>query len=85
MEGTPTLIGVVGARAAEAQNNRRTLMEYVQPSLDGTALCIRRHTVQVNNFELKPSYDQMIQNSVKFHGLFSEDPNLHIANFFRDL
>ena len=28
--------------AAGVQNNRRTLMEYAQPSIDGTASCIRK-------------------------------------------
>ena len=56
-------------------------MEYVQPSIDGTTSCIRKPPVQANNFELKPSYVSMIQNSVQFHGLSSEDPNLHIAYF----
>ena len=37
--------------------------------------------VHANQFELKPSYVNMIQNSVQFHGLSSEDPNLHIAYF----
>ena len=70
-----------GNGAARVQNNRRTLMEYAQPSIDGTASCIRKPAVQANNFELKPSYVNMIQNSVQFHGLPSEDPNLHIAYF----
>ena len=56
-------------------------MEYAQPFIDGTASCIRKPTVQANNFELKPSYVNMIQNSVQFHGLPSGDPNLHIAYF----
>ena len=68
------------AGAVEAQN-QRTLMEYAQPSIDGNASCIRKPTVQANNFELKPSYVNMIQNSVQFHGLPSGDPNLHIAYF----
>ena len=59
------------------------LMEYAQPSLDGTASCIRRPTVHANNFELKPSYVQIIQNSVQFHGLPSQDSNLYIANFLK--
>ena len=67
--------------AARVQNNRKTLMEYAQPSIDGTVSCIRKPAVQANNFELKPSYVNMIQNSVQFHGLPSEDPNLHIAYF----
>ena len=28
--------------AAGVQNNRRTLMEYAQPLIDGTASCIRK-------------------------------------------
>ena len=46
--------------AAGVQNNRRTLMEYAQPSINGTASCIRKPAVQANNFELKPSYVNMI-------------------------
>ena len=69
----------VGAEGVE--NPRRTLMEYAQPSIEGTASCIRKHAVHANQFELKPFYVNMIQNSVQFHGLPSEDPNLHIAYF----
>ena len=57
-------------------------MDYAQPSLIGTA-CIKRPSVQANNFELKMSYVQMICNSIQFHGVPSEDPNLHIANFLK--
>ena len=69
------------ARATKAQNHKRTLMKYAQPSIDGTASCIKKLVVQANNFELKPSYVSMIQNSVQFHGLPSEDLNLYIAYF----
>ena len=48
------------ARATGAQNNRMTLMEYAQPSIDETASCIRKPAVQANNFELKPFYVNMI-------------------------
>ena len=92
MDETPTLraanIERVGNEAAVGaagvQNNTRTLMEYAQPSIDGHASCIRKPAVQANNFELKSSYVNMIQNSVQFHGLPSEDPNLH-SLFFRYL
>ena len=70
MEETPLLrvanMEGAGNGAAEVQNNRRTLMEYAHPSIDGTASCIRKPAVQVNNFELKPSYVNIIQNSVQF-------------------
>ena len=71
----------VVARATKAQNHKRTLMEYAQPSIDGTVSCIRKLAIQANNFELKPSYVSIIQNSVQFHRLPSEDPNLYIAYF----
>ena len=50
--------------AVVVENPRRTLMEYAQPSIKGTALCIRKPAVHANQFELKPSYVNMIQNSV---------------------
>ena len=46
--------------AARVQNHRRTLMEYAQPSIEGTASCIKRPEIQANRFELKPSYVNMI-------------------------
>ena len=70
-----------GNGAAGVQNNRRTLMEYAQLSIDGTVSCIRKPAIQANNFELKPSYVSIIQNSVQFHRLPSEDSNLYIAYF----
>ena len=36
-------------RGAGVENPRRTLMEYDQPSIDGTASCIRKPAVQANN------------------------------------
>ena len=78
MEGVGNRVAV---GAAGVQNNRRTLMEYAQSSIDGTASCIRKPAVQANNFELKSSYINMIQNLVQFYELPSEDPNLHIAYF----
>ena len=74
--GNGAAVGAVGV-----ENPRRTLMEYAQPSIEGTASCIRKPTVHANQFELKPSYVNMIQNSVQFHGLPTEDHNLHIAYF----
>ena len=55
---------VVGAGGGGGVNHRRTLMEYAQPSIEGTASCIRKREVHANQFELKPSYVNMIQNSV---------------------
>ena len=60
MDNTP----IAGARAGGAQEAHRSLMDYAQPSLSGATSCIKRPNVQSNNFELKPSFIQMIQNSV---------------------
>ena len=41
---------------------------------------IRRPPIQVTNFELKSVNLQMLQN-ILFHGLPSENPNMHLTNF----
>ena len=41
---------------------------------------IRRPSIQANNFELKMVTLQMLQN-IQFHGLPSENPNMHLTNF----
>ena len=41
---------------------------------------IRRPPIQANNFELKSVTLQMLQN-ILFHGLPSENPNMHLTNF----
>ena len=71
----------VAVGATRGGNHRRTLMEYSQPSIERTASCIRKPKVHANQFELKHSYVNMIQNSIQFHGLPTEDPNLYIAYF----
>src|SRR5262249_18195786 len=63
---------------AEAQ---KTMMDYAKPSFDGTNSSIVRPTVATNTFEIKPAIIQMIQNTVQFGGLPSEDPNAHITSF----
>ena len=71
----------VGVGVSVIQNAQRTLMDYAQPSLLGIESCIKRPTIESTTFELKHSYVTMIQNSIQFHGLLNEDPNLHIVNF----
>ena len=64
----------------DPQDNR-TMREYAVPTLDGCAPSIRRPVIQANNFEIKPSIIQMIQQSVQFGGSATDDPNLHVQNF----
>ena len=51
------------------------------PGLEGARQSITRPNVQVNSLEIKPTLLQMIQSTVQFYGLPSEDPNMQIANF----
>ena len=67
--------------AEENNQNRRAMKDYLAPSLDGCASSIVRPPVQANNFELKTSLIQFIQNNCQFSGLPSEDPNEHINTF----
>ena len=62
MEDTPAaaIRAGVGRGARVVPLGQRSLMQYAQLSFIGTASCIRRPTMQANNFELKPSYVQMI-------------------------
>ena len=41
---------------------------------------IRRPPIRANNFELKAMTLQILQ-SILFHGLSSENPNMHLTNF----
>ena len=57
------------------------MYEYARPSLTGIESSITRLTIATNNFEIKLSIIQMVQQFVQFDGLQDEDPNAHIANF----
>ena len=43
---------------------------------------IQRPPIQANNFEPKAVTLQMLQN-IMFHGLLSENPNIHLTNFIK--
>ena len=62
--------------------NSRPLRDFSTPLVNGIHDSIQRPSIQANNFELKPSIIQMVQNS-QFRGTALEDPNLHIASFLK--
>src|SRR5262249_39580625 len=65
----------------EMAEEQRTMMDYAKPSFHSTNSHITRPVVAANTFEMKPAIIQMIQNTVQFGVLPSEDPNAHIASF----
>ena len=61
----------------------RSMFEYSRPTSRGFEGSISRPSVAANNFEIKPALISMIQNSVQFGGLPSEDPNQHLVMFLQ--
>ena len=62
------------------QEERRALRDYAIPSLIGATSCIKKSTIQADNFELKIGLNQMVQNDWKFGGFPNNDPYEHITN-----
>ena len=63
-----------------AQPERRTLGDFAMPDISGSFGGIVAPTISNNNFEIKPSIIQMVQNN-QFGGLQGEDPYAHILTF----
>ena len=74
-------VALLALEQANRATNQRSLIDYATLTVEGTASSIRRPSIQANNFEIKPGIIQMIQTSIQFNGLPSDDPNQHIANF----
>ena len=60
---------------------RRALRDYAIPSLIGVTSCIKKQTIQSDNFELKIGSIRMVQNDCQFGGLPNDDPYEHTTNF----
>ena len=63
-----------------AQPERRTLGDFAMPDISDTFGGIVAPTIANNNFEIKPSIIQMVQNN-QYRGLQGEDPYAHILTF----
>lgn len=63
-------------------NDNRPLKDFAVPSEEEPHTSIVRPAIAANNFELKPSLVQIIQQN-QFSGNPTEDPNLHLATFVR--
>lgn len=44
---------------------------------------IRRPPINAKNFEINPTYIQMIQSSIQFGELLNDDLNSHLMNFLK--
>lgn len=63
-----------------AENNKRPLKDFVVQSQDEPHSSIVNPAIQNNNFELKPSLLQIVQQN-QFFSSPTEDPNFHISVF----
>lgn len=60
--------------------DNRLLKDFVVPSKDKPHSSIINPAIQANNFELKPSLLQVVQEN-QFFGNPTADPNLHLSVF----
>ena len=63
-----------------AQPKRKTLGDFAMPDISSSFEGIVAPAIANNNFEIKPSIIQMVQNN-QFGGLQGEDPYAHILTF----
>jgi len=86
-EFVPEIERFLHKRKREARNNNvmakeHTLKEYATPSTKEPHAIIVYPTVEGNNFEIKPTLLNLVQQN-QFFGSPTEDPNLHISTFLR--
>ncbi|KAJ9177056.1 hypothetical protein P3X46_012309 [Hevea brasiliensis] len=65
---------------ADNNDRPRLLRDYRAPSVQGFQPSVTRPIVEANNFELKPAWLQMIQQT-QFVGSPTEDPHYHLQCF----
>ena len=59
-----------------------TMEDFWRPIIQGEYSAIKQHTVDANNFELKPALIKMVHQN-QFTGHPTEDPNKHLGRFLR--
>ncbi|XP_050893878.1 uncharacterized protein LOC127100667 [Lathyrus oleraceus] len=63
-------------------HNRRPLKEFAQPSDEEPSSSIENPAIPTNNFKLKPSLLQLVQQN-QYTGLTKENPNQHLKVFIQ--
>ncbi|KAA3483523.1 oligopeptide transporter 4-like [Gossypium australe] len=63
--------------------DQQMLREYTLPILDAMRGSIERSTINANNFEIKATTIQMIQNTLQFKENMVEDPNQYLKWFLQ--
>lgn len=58
-----------------------TLKDYTLPQVTEIYSVIRKLAIEAKNFEIKLTILHMMQTSIQFHTLPSDDPNAHITSF----
>ena len=66
----------------ERPQRPNTMEEFWRPIIQEEYSDVRQPSIEVNNFELKPTLITMVQQH-QFTGYLSEDPNEHLGRFTR--
>ncbi|XP_021998433.1 uncharacterized protein LOC110895424 [Helianthus annuus] len=60
---------------------RRVVADYARPNAANARSSITRPAIGVNRWQIPPEIITMVTNTIQFHGLPYEDPNVHISRF----
>ncbi|KAJ0433018.1 putative retrotransposon gag domain-containing protein [Helianthus annuus] len=60
---------------------RRVVADYARPNAANARSSITRPAIGVNRWQIPPQIITMVTNTIQFHGLPSEDPNVHLSRF----